>query len=71
MWMVLRPQLPLCFRDLLPAIAGFLHEAPFHGSGESSSTPSTKSRDFYLIPDPVWSVEYDLSAPLSLDRSGI
>lgn len=49
-----------CFGDFSPAIAGFVHEAPFHASGESSSAPPPKSRDFHLIQDPVGSLQYDL-----------
>lgn len=33
----------------LPAIIGFVHEAPLHSCGEASASSSSKSWDFYLI----------------------
>lgn len=52
-----RPHRHICD---VPAIAGFLHEAPLHACGETGASSSSEPGDLHLVQDPVGSLQDDL-----------
>lgn len=46
--------------SFLPAVAGFVHEAPLHAGGEASSSSPSQTRHLDLIQDPVGPLQEDL-----------
>lgn len=47
-------------RPRLPAVAGFVHEAPLHAAGEARPTSPPKPGRLHLVDDPVGSLEENL-----------
>ena len=46
--------------SFLPAVAGFVHEAPLHAGREASSSSPSQTRHLDLIQDPVCPLQEDL-----------
>ena len=56
----------------VPAVAGLVHEAPLHPSGEAGAPTPPQPRDLHLLQDPVRTLQQDLLGfvPVtSLERS--